>query len=518
MNVLVLNGYHNLDTLKGLEEQDLLALGIANSDHRLKLLNAIDRLEDLNPSITASYDTAEGNDSPLHQQKINKTPPFCTRLDVFSSPRKRSESCTVNLQETYMPHLSCSPKETNQDSYHVTAYDSNEINNLDHSLPPIPCNGIERIEDDSHRDILNIPLSRAEEKLYFYSDLQSNQKIQYSYGRGISAYSEQLYFSRAGLVIDTPENDHFLSQMNYLEKLSNLSIGGSAFGHLNGSVYPNSGAYITKEEKYLMESSRRKLKDKLRTYSQDITQGQVRNESDFNGYLLTADDSSESSIQNSSSFDSQNNGKSLTLPRKKKGYLNNDLLIFKTSDSSGYKSDRKNKKSRRRKESTQTLLHCPSQPFTLGDFIAKKLQEEQIDLCAEPYTDKTGFCGIPPALVQRYADELQQDIFDVAEALDRERVHALQMRGRPAVPNDFLADSCCEPVVEANYSSLSNWLVSLGLPIYEKLFQRNGCTELYHMAGLSDSDLHHYGIENAKHIRLLKTAIEALHIHIEHCQ
>ena len=46
---------------------------------------------------------------------------------------------------------------------------------------------------------------------------------------------------------------------------------------------------------------------------------------------------------------------------------------------------------------------------------------------------QTGFCGIPPALVQRYADELQQDIYDVAEALDRERVQTLQLRGRPAV-------------------------------------------------------------------------------------
>lgn len=86
------------------------------------------------------------------------------------------------------------------------------------------------------------------------------------------------------------------------------------------------------------------------------------------------------------------------------------------------------------------------------------------------------------------------------------------------VPNDFLADSCCEPVVEANYSGLSNWLISLGLPIYDSLFRKHGCTELFHIAALKDSDLHRYGIENSKHIRLLKTAIEALHIHIEHCQ
>ncbi|GBM39995.1 SAM and SH3 domain-containing protein 3 [Araneus ventricosus] len=45
MNVLVLNGYHNLDSLKGIEEQDLISLGIVNSDHRIKLLNAIEYFE-----------------------------------------------------------------------------------------------------------------------------------------------------------------------------------------------------------------------------------------------------------------------------------------------------------------------------------------------------------------------------------------------------------------------------------------------------------------------------------------
>ncbi|GFY41891.1 SAM and SH3 domain-containing protein 1 [Trichonephila inaurata madagascariensis] len=509
MNVLVLNGYHNLDSLKGVEEQDLISLGIVNSDHRMKLLNAIDYFEDLSLGTAVSSGSVEGTQSPLHQQKSNHVP-FSSKL--FSSPRRRSESCSSNVADSYLPQHSYSPKVSNSDSYPETAYTCNEINNLDYGMPTVTRNnGTEQIDDDRHREILNIPLNRPSDKLYFYSDLHSNQKIHYSYGRGISAYSEQLYFSRAGLVIDTPNKSHLLSQMNYLEKLSDFSVGGNTFNHLNGSIYPNSGAYITKEEKYLMESSRRKLKDQMRSFGmpQDTNHvEQRRNESDFNGYL------DETSFQNLES--GQNNSKSLTLPRQMKGCPPGDLLILQATDV--YKSERKGKKSRRRKESPQPILQCSTQPFTLDDFVAKKLQDEQIDLCAEPYTDKTGFCGIPPALVQRYADELQQDIFDVAEALDRERIRALQMRGRPAVPNDFLADSCCEPVVEANYSNLSDWLISLGLPIYEKLFHRNGCTELYHIASLKDKDLIRYGIENAKHIRLLTTAIEALHIHIEHCQ
>lgn len=275
-----------------------------------------------------------------------------------------------------MQHVPFTPKVTNLDSYPDASYKCNEINNLDYGMPSMArSNGIEQIEDDRHRDILNIPLSRPPEKLYFYSDLQSNQKIHYSYGRGISAYSEQLYFARAGLVIDSPSKDHFLSQMNYIEKLSD-------FNHLNGSIYPNAGAYITKEEKYLMESSRRKLKDQMRTFGkgQDSTQ-------DFNGYLRAVD---ESAFQNSPNLAemTQKNGKSLTLPRKMKGCSANDLLILQSTEAGVYKPERKGKKSRRRKEGPNSIIQSSAHPFTLDDFVAKKLQDEQIDLCLDPYTDK----------------------------------------------------------------------------------------------------------------------------------
>ena len=325
--------------------------------------------------------STESKASPLHRSKLNRPSVLQPHHDVYNSPRKRSDSFSNNLLEPYVPCLS-----NNTDAYTVDSYKPIEINNLDYGSSR--CNGLQTKEDDS-RDILNIPPNKPPDKLYFYSDLQSNKKIHYSYSRGFSAYSEQLYFTRSGLVIDSPDKDHFLSQMNYLEKLSDLSVSGSTFNHLNGSVYPNTGAYITKEEKYLMESSRRKLKEKLHSFSHDVNNiEQLRDESDFNGYLRSSEESPDAPFGNSYPItEPQNNGKSLTLPRKKKGYLNNDAT-FKSTVSNMYRSDRKGKKSRRRKESSQPLLQCPVQPYTLGDFVAKKLQEEQIDLCEEPYTDK----------------------------------------------------------------------------------------------------------------------------------
>ncbi|KAL1441502.1 hypothetical protein MTO96_008472 [Rhipicephalus appendiculatus] len=121
--------------------------------------------------------------------------------------------------------------------------------------------------------------------------------------------------------------------------------------------------------------------------------------------------------------------------------------------------------------------------------IEHKLAAEGIDLCQEPYTDKTGFCGIPPALVQRYSEELQRDIAETAEALDQIRITELDRIGKQGVPNDFLADSCHGSSVDADYSGgLRPWLVSLGLPMT--------CVRL--------------GISNVRHVRHLAAAIGAL--------
>ena len=46
---------------------------------------------------------------------------------------------------------------------------------------------------------------------------------------------------------------------------------------------------------------------------------------------------------------------------------------------------------------------------------------------------QAGFCGIPPALVTRYAEELRRDIHDVAHALDETRIKLLQVKKRPWV-------------------------------------------------------------------------------------
>lgn len=151
--------------------------------------------------------------------------------------------------------------------------------------------------------------------------------------------------------------------------------------------------------------------------------------------------------------------------------------------------------------------------LSLHTCIEHKLAAEGIDLCQEPYTDRTGFCGIPPALVQRYSQELQRDIAETAEALDQIRITGLDRIGKQGVPNDFLADSCRGIGLEADYSGgLRPWLVSLGLPMYEPLFLEARLSDLARIAQLQEADLRALGISNVLHLRHLAEAIDTLQL------
>lgn len=128
-----------------------------------------------------------------------------------------------------------------------------------------------------------------------------------------------------------------------------------------------------------------------------------------------------------------------------------------------------------------------------------------------------GFCGIPPALVQRYAEELNYDIYDVGDALDQIRLESLLLIGRRRIPNDYLGDSCIGPVIDcANYENTHNWLVSIGLPMYETHLTKAGYRDLIHISTIREDDLV-YGcsISDQRHVRILMNAIGVLNLGVQ---
>ncbi|XP_060738660.1 SAM and SH3 domain-containing protein 1a isoform X2 [Tachysurus vachellii] len=139
----------------------------------------------------------------------------------------------------------------------------------------------------------------------------------------------------------------------------------------------------------------------------------------------------------------------------------------------------------------------------LETLLGEKLCSEGIDLMAEPYSDKHGRCGIPPLLVQRYSEDFQQPLKDVASTLDQIRVKQLRKEHRMAIPTGGLMDMCRKPVSPVHLSSISDWLVSIGMPMYSELLLAAGYDTLGCLSALTEAAVRKAGLQEERHIRRL---------------
>lgn len=95
-------------------------------------------------------------------------------------------------------------------------------------------------------------------------------------------------------------------------------------------------------------------------------------------------------------------------------------------------------------------------------------------------------------------------------------MQSLEQLARRGIPNDYLGDTCLGPVIDvANYQNLHLWLISLGLPMYERNFRNANIDHLYRVSKLRESDLiNKLNIHNRRHVRILTNAIGALHLNL----
>uniref|UniRef100_A0A6J0UW57 SAM and SH3 domain-containing protein 1 isoform X1 n=1 Tax=Pogona vitticeps TaxID=103695 RepID=A0A6J0UW57_9SAUR len=148
----------------------------------------------------------------------------------------------------------------------------------------------------------------------------------------------------------------------------------------------------------------------------------------------------------------------------------------------------------------------------LETLIENKLLSEDIDLTEDPYSDKHGRCGIPELLVQRYSEDLDQPEKDVATNLDQIRVKQLRKQHRMAIPSGGLTEICRKPVSPGHITSITDWLVSIGLPMYSSSLMTAGVNDLSKVPALSQTLLHEAGITEERHISKLLAAARLLKI------
>ncbi|XP_043924816.1 SAM and SH3 domain-containing protein 1 isoform X2 [Protopterus annectens] len=146
----------------------------------------------------------------------------------------------------------------------------------------------------------------------------------------------------------------------------------------------------------------------------------------------------------------------------------------------------------------------------LDMLIENKLLSEGIDLSEEPYSDKHGRCGIPELLIQRYAEELNQPVKEVAVNMDEFRVKELRKQHRMAIPSGGLTEICKKATSPGHISSVSDWLISVGLPMYVDILTAAGVDSLDKVPSLSEDCLQEAGIKDQKHIYWLVGAAKLL--------
>ncbi|XP_076613240.1 SAM and SH3 domain-containing protein 1a isoform X6 [Chaetodon auriga] len=160
------------------------------------------------------------------------------------------------------------------------------------------------------------------------------------------------------------------------------------------------------------------------------------------------------------------------------------------------------------------VSHAKMSPDLLT-ILEQRLEAEGIDLTEEPYSDKHGRCGIPQPLVQRYSEDLEQPVKDVASTIDQLRVKELRKQHRMAIPSGGLTEMCRKPLPPGNISTVSDWLTSIGLPMYATSLAAVGIDTLSRVASLTESSVLEAGVRDERHARRLVSEARLVSAHRE---
>ncbi|XP_070781564.1 SAM and SH3 domain-containing protein 1a isoform X2 [Enoplosus armatus] len=160
------------------------------------------------------------------------------------------------------------------------------------------------------------------------------------------------------------------------------------------------------------------------------------------------------------------------------------------------------------------VSHAKMSPDLLT-ILEQRLEAEGIDLTEEPYSDKHGRCGIPQPLVQRYSEDLEQPVKEVASNMDQLRVKELRKQHRMAIPSGGLTEMCRKPLPSGNISTVSDWLTSIGLPMYTTSLVAAGVDTLSRVALLTESSVWEAGVRDERHARRLLSEARLVSSHRE---
>ncbi|KAG1665310.1 SAM and SH3 domain-containing protein 1 [Nymphon striatum] len=493
ISVFMLNGYENLELFQDIEDEDLDYLGIVEAEHRAKLITAAELLHDYSGSPDRDHGVSdkinvqpEGNHPSIMETSISFDTVFKHKQSPHDSGCFASSENVQKKEALEHPSKDVSTKKADSEvikfgsdinsSEGVDSFIVSCMNNLD-----VTVNCSADNEQSTPNDLMNVNVT--------WSKSETN---------GIQNQSQ---------VIDNSSKGECSSKFTHVVPETDISESSAS------SKVPTKSKQKTPPPIPTRSCIPANI-DQLKCSKSTVADNNAVSLQHNCGSIPPIDhrlwhevDSSNADRcspqgRNSKSKDSSKGKKSrgLELNLSKKSTSSKDFCSHNHSAaSSGNKSSNSNDMC------NQALMNQ----------VVHKLNAEGINLSDIPYTDKTGFCGIPPALVQRYTEELDQEMSLMAKILDRIRIIHLKLQGKVGVPNDFLIDSCTSPVINANYSSINDWLISIGLPMYYEGFHQMGYIELDQCSKMTDRELNLCRVQDARHLLKFLRAIDSLRFQLQ---
>ncbi|XP_060790457.1 SAM and SH3 domain-containing protein 1 isoform X2 [Neoarius graeffei] len=414
MPTFLFNGYEDLETFKLLEEEDLDELNIRDPQHRAVLLTAVELLQEYD----INSDPENGGSSVDPEEKLQPEISAPSRDSPRDSGCYESNENLENGKRKKASHLSRSS----------SGFDSSHLPSPEYPTPPLS-------QSSSRQDPQSLlpPFHRTSIKavhLETSHSLLSMKPLSQSYDELLCIPVPQALWKRS-LSLDY-QILHRKEHHNPEELMSIQSVEPAALLQQRSSTEQNealkSQACANQED----ESEELGTGDELTFPSIDSS---------------TDVESEEVPVDSTETFppDPPLHQHSLKPPVPPKPFplpfvLDKEfqciLVSYRSDTASGVPKSNKPFISRLGKK----MQHARSPNLEL--LVEEKLSLDGIDLTEEPYSDKHGRYTVPFSLIQRYSEDLDKPLGDIATVMDQTRIQLLRRQHRIAIPLRGLSEIC----------------------------------------------------------------------------
>ncbi|XP_058254806.1 SAM and SH3 domain-containing protein 1 isoform X2 [Hemibagrus wyckioides] len=419
MPTFLFNGYEDLETFKLLEEEDLDELNIRDPQHRAVLMTAVELLQeyDINsdPENGGSSVDPEENVHPVISAPSRDSPRdsgcYESNENLENGKAKKTSHLSRSSSGFESSHLPSPEYPTPPLSQTSSRQDQQSL------LPPFQITSIKTVHIGTSRSLLTIkPLSQS------YDELLCIPVPQGLWKRSLSLDHQMLHRKE-------PYNPEDLMPVQ--------SIEHDIYSPAEQNETITSQACANQEDE----------SEELGT-GDELTFPSVDSSTDVESEEVPVD-SAESSQPDPPLHPHRIkppvppkplplpfvNDKDTTSPDNKPVFQSN-LAVHKSDTASGVPKSGKPFLHRLGKK----VQHVRSPNLEL--LVEEKLSMDGIDLTAEPYSDKHGRYKVPFSLIQRYSEDLDKPLGDIATVMDQTRVQLLRKQQRMAIPLRGLSEIC----------------------------------------------------------------------------